>query len=242
MKNSAKVIFDAAKKMGLEPKLIVDYGLILFKYKGRDVYFFNSVSDLNSSIGSYISKNKHTTRVILERNKLPNIPFILPKSMDEALAFLKKYKKIMIKPTHGRKSIGIKVTSGEEELKKLDLSHSILEEFIDGVEYKVLVLNKKIIAIHLCIFNPKTKEMKRISLDAKDWDNEMIEVALKAAKFVDLEFASVDFLKDENGKLFILEINSAPGIAIYYSPDEGPAVDVSTLLIKATLEKFDKER
>lgn len=242
MNNSAKYIFNSAKEMGLEPEYVVDYGLVLIKYKGQDIYFFNTVSNLNSSIGSYIAKNKHTTRVILERNNLPNIPFLMPKSMDEALKFLDKYKKIMVKPTHGRKSIGIRVISDAEELKKLDLSGSILEEFIDGIEYKVLVLNQKVIAIHLCIFNPKTKETKRISLDANAWDKDLIDIAISATKFVDLGFASVDFLKEENGKLHILEINSAPGISIYYTPDAGPAVDVATQIIKSTLEKFDKER
>lgn len=237
MNNSSKYIFDAAEKLGLTPEMVADYGLIRIKYNGQDIYFFNTISDLNSSVASYIAKNKHTTRVVLEKNNLPNIPFVMPESDDEAIEFLSEHKKIMVKPTYGANSVGIKIIENEDELRKLDLSESILEKFIIGEEFRYLVLDGKVIAVHFCIPDFETNKTKRISIKENEWDTEMLETAIKTAEVIGLRFASVDFLKDEDAKLHILEVNSAPGISRYYEPDEGEKVDVARLFIEANLKK-----
>lgn len=234
MNNSSKYIFEAAEELGLSPEYVADYGLILIKYEGRDIYFFNSISDLNSSVASYIAKNKHTTRVILEKNNLPNISFIMPETQEEAIEFLREHKKIMVKPTYGSNSVGINVITDEEELRSLDLSESILEKFIIGEEYRYLVLDGRVIAVHYCIPDFENKTTKRISLSSQDWDLGMVEQATETAKVMGLRFASVDFLRDE--KLHILEVNSAPGISSYYTPDEGEKVNVGKLLIEAVIK------
>lgn len=236
MNNSSKYIFNAAKEMGLSPELLIDYGLVLINYNGQDFYFFNSISNLNSAVASYIAKNKHATRAVLEKNNLPNIPFLMPESMNEALEFLNEHKKIMIKPTYGMNSLGVRIIKNEDDLKNLDLSDSILEKFINGEEYRCLVINGEVIAVHFCIPDLNTKKTKRINIDLNDWNQEMVEIAIKATKAIGLKFASIDFLNDENGKLYILEVNSAPGISRYYEPDEGKKVDVARFLIENTLK------
>ncbi len=241
MNKSAEVIFDAAKRLGLNPKLLTEYGLFEVLYKGQSIYFFHGTSYLNTSLSTYLARNKHTTRVILEENNLPNIPFTLPKDKAKARQFLNEHKKIMAKPTHGDNSIGVVQINSAEELENLDLSESIIEKFIPGEEFRTLVLNNEVIALHRYIHDFKVGGVKRISLEKKDWDKEMIEIAIKASRTLGLNFASVDFIKSPEGNLFILEINSSTGLWRFHEPDEGPAINVSAMLIKATLEKFNKE-
>lgn len=242
MNRSSEVLFKSAQDLGLNPKLLTDYGLFEVQYKGLPVYFFNGTSYLNNALSSYLAKNKHITRVVLGKNNLPNIPYLLPKDNDEAKEFLKEQGKIMIKPTHGDNSIGVMQISSAEELDGLDLSDSIIEKFISGEEYRTLVLNGEVIALHKYIHDFKVGGVRRISFEEKDWDKELIEIAIKAAKALGLNFASVDFIKDPEGNLLILEINSSTGLWRFHEPDEGPAVDVSEKLINATLEKFSKEK
>lgn len=241
MNKSAEVIFDAAKRLGLNPKLLTEYGLFEVLYKGQSIYFFHGTSYLNNSLSTYLARNKHTTRVILEENNLPNIPFALSKDKAEAQQFLNEHKKIMAKPTHGDNSIGVVQISSAEELEDLDLSDSIIEKFIPGEEFRTLVLNGKVIAFHKYIHDFNKGGVKRISYEEKNWDKSMGEIALNAAKALGLNFCSVDFIKDGDDRLFVLEMNSSTGLWRFHEPDEGPAVDVSTMLIKATLEKFSKE-
>ena len=239
MDKTSQILFETAKKMGLSPKLLTDYGLFEVNYRGKSIYFFHGTSYLNNSLSSYLSKNKHTTRIILEENNLPNIPFILPKDEKEALIFLQKYKKIMAKPTHGNNSIGVRLITKPEQLKDLDLSDSILEKFIEGEEFRILILNGKAIAFHKYIHKFDAVGVKRISFEKEKWESEMVDLALKVVKVLGLNFASVDFIRDAQGNLFILEVNSSTGLWRFHHPDEGPSVDVSSFLISATLENFD---
>jgi ribosomal protein S6--L-glutamate ligase len=50
---------------------------------------------------------------------------------------------------------------------------------------------------------------KKIELSAED-----VEICVRAAKAVDLEFAGVDIIKDKDGKTYIIEINGNPGTKI----------------------------
>ncbi len=236
MQDSGRIIFETAREMELEPMLLTGYGLFKITKNGKDIYFFHGTSYLNSAIASYLARNKHATRKVLEVNNLPNIPYALPETHEEALSFLREHKVIMVKPTHGDNSIGVKQISSEEELAGLDLSDSIIEKFIDGTEYRTLFLDGEIIAFHKYIHDFKIKGVKRISYERDNWDKEMVEIALKAAKALGLGFASVDFIKAPDGKLYILEINSSTGLWRFHHPDEGPAVNVSKLLIESTIK------
>jgi len=50
---------------------------------------------------------------------------------------------------------------------------------------------------------------RKVELSQED-----IDICVKAAKVVNLEFAGVDIIKDQNGKTYIIEINGNPGTKI----------------------------
>lgn len=241
---SAKLLFTEAEKLGLKPKWLTDYGLFSIIYKGKTHYVFYGTSYLNSELSSYLAKNKHITRIILAEHNLPNIPFCLPQSFQEALDFFSLHKKIIAKPTLGKHSQNILLIENEKDLHNIDLKTSFLEKFIEGEEYRVLMLKGEPIAFHRKIYTPPINDpekVKRISFMKKDWDEEMLRLAIQSMQALSLEFGCVDFMKDRDGNIFILEINSAPGIKRFQEPDEGVAVNISSLLLTTTLTLADRE-
>lgn len=229
---SAQLFYDEAEQMGLQPRWLTKYGLFSFEVAGHTEYVFYGRTSLNSQVSSYLATNKHTTRMILQQHGLPNIPFLLPASLPEAQDFLMRHTKIVAKPTLGQKSQDVHFIESTDQLAHVDLSDKLLEKYIEGVEYRYLVLNDEVVAARRKEHPPQDLvNVRRISLAREEWDEQLITTALQVAKVLGLQFAAVDFLVDVSGNAFVLEVNSAPGISWVHQPDEGPSVNVAKLLL-----------
>jgi glutathione synthase/RimK-type ligase-like ATP-grasp enzyme len=230
---SAQFLYDEAESMGLHPEWLTEYGLFSFEVPGRTEYVFYGRTSLNSQVASYLATNKHTTRMILQKHGLPNIPFLLPSSFTEAQEFLSVHEKIVAKPTLGQKSQDVHFIETPDQLAHTDLSDKLLEKYIDGTEYRYLVLQGEVVAARRKERkNPRDLvNVQRVSLETKEWDERLVNMALQVAEVLGLHFAAVDFLVDSEGKSFVLEVNSAPGISWVHQPDEGPSVNVAKLLL-----------
>lgn len=233
---SAKILFAEAEKLNLSPQWLTDYGLFSIQVKGKTEYVFYSKSVLNSQVHSYLAKNKHATRVILANNGFLNIPFCLPKSLEEAVQFLKEHKTIIAKPTLGQHSERIRLIEAVEKLQELDLAENILEKFIKGKEYRCLVLKGDVIAVHHKQYDTPINEpdrVQRVSLEQSGWSSEMVATAVRVAEVMHLQVAAVDFMVDAEGKQYILEVNSSPGIARFHYPSKGPGINLAKRLLEA---------
>ena len=130
----------------------------------------------------------------------------------------------------------------QDQLNGIDLKSSLLEKFIEGEEYRVLVLQDKPIAFHRKFYTTPINDpekVKRISYPKEKWNQEMVDLSRRCMKVLGLNFGCVDFMIDKEGKIFILEINSAPGLLRFEQPDQGPKVKIATMFLKETLKKFD---
>jgi len=239
--STAKILFEEAEKLQLHPEWLTDYGLFSFQQDSQEKYCFYNTSILNSHLSIYLAKNKHATRVILGRHNLKNIDYCLPKSLVEAKRFLEEHQKIVLKPTQGRRSEGVHLINLVEELEGLSIENSILEKYILGKEYRYLILNGEVLAVHQRVYDTPintTEDVKRISFAKADWNKEAVAVAIKTAAVMGLQLAAVDFLVAEKGEAFILEVNSAPGIYHFHFPSEGPAINAGKLILIASLAQF----
>jgi len=85
-------------------------------------------------------------------------------------------------------------------------------------EYRILVLNNTIGAYERKI--PQGKEWrsnvalgaKEEFIDVKKIPEDLKEIAVGAAKTLNIQIAGVDILVDKNGKIWLLEVNRGPGI------------------------------
>lgn len=237
-KQTAELLFKEAEVLELHPKWLTDYGLFSVKMKGRKLYVYYSYSALNSHLSSRLAFDKHATRTILEDNSLPNIPYSAAKTKEEVQKIFKQQKVIIAKPTLSSHSENIYLIRSIDDIPILPYEDYIFEKYITGEEYRYLVLQNKVIAVHRKYYktpinNPDT--VKRISYPQKQWDPALISLALQVADAMHLSFAAVDFIIDQEGRAYVLEVNSAPGLWHFHHPSEGPSVNVALLFLNAMM-------
>jgi len=240
---TAALLFASAEKMGLNPAWITPNGLIVVKTCNGERYLNYEMSSLNSHVSVGLARDKYKTRLILDRHSLPNIPYSRPTSYEQAEAFLEIHKKIIVKPLRGSGSADIHIVCSSEELAELDIKNRILEKYIAGKEVRYLLLNGSVIGVHESKYGTSVDEhrdLERISYDSSLWDSELVEMSIKISNILGLAFSAVDYLIDEDGRRYILEVNSRPGFKWFHSPSEGPAVDVAKLFLEAMLSDNEK--
>ncbi len=151
-----KVITDQARKEGYN---IVPFPkskkMVILNKKGKEEVWLNqSLTHLTPYISFEIIKDKFLTNLYLKKHGFPVPPQKQCSSINDCKLFLKKYKKIVVKPKIGVRGRGITVgVTTFNELKKsfpeAQKVHSevIAEKFVAGVDHRVLVIDyKKIFA------------------------------------------------------------------------------------------------
>jgi len=234
--STPNLLFSRAKQMGLQPAWVIEDGLFVVTTIDGEKYVNHTSSSLNSHLSTGIAKNKYLTRLILERNKLANIAYLNPKSLQQAEAFLNTHKKIVAKPRGGMGSKDIRIIDNPDQLKDIKINKVILEKYILGKELRYLVFGDNVIAVHESEYGLSVepgRELKRISYPKNEWNTELCELSVKITKIIGLQFSAVDYLLDDAGKAHILEVNSAPGLKWFHSPSSGPAVDVAKIFMTA---------
>ena len=180
-------------------------------------------------VASSIGMNKYFSKIIFE-----NVGIRCPKGEKFKLGEIQKTKiKIpsIIKPTSGGSSIGITKIFKNEQLYKKNLIKSnsknedyLVEDFIEGREITVGILDNKICGITEIITNSKFYDFKSKYVQvAKHIQNpklpekinkELENNSLLAHNILGCNYISrSDFRYDEkNQKLYLLEINTQPGL------------------------------
>lgn len=238
---SSQILFDEAQKLGLNPKWETDYGLfsVSFRNTSKREYFFHSNLNLNGELSRILVKNKHFTRLILEKNNFVNIPFILPRSPEELRYFFDQHQPIICKPLLGQRSKKVYLIKTKERLEKCSLKMNFFEKYIEGEEHRYLILDRKVIALQHKKLSPTRKypwNLRYTGVDQLNWDEELIDQSLKIASIFKLNWAAVDFLLDADGKAWVLEVNSSPGIVKIHHPDDGIKVNAAGLIWKVLMK------
>jgi len=239
---SSQILFDEAQKLGLNPRWETDYGLfsVNFYNTSEREYFFHSNFNLNGELSRILVKNKHFTRLILEKNMFANIPFILPRSLEELRDFFEKHQSIICKPLLGQRSKKVYLINTKERLDKCSLKMNFFEKYIEGDEHRYLILDGEVIAVQHKTLSPTKKypwNLRYIGVDRLEWDGELIDQSLKIASIFELKWAAVDFLLDADGRAWVLEVNSSPGIVKIHHPDDGVRVNAAELIWKVLIQQ-----
>jgi glutathione synthase/RimK-type ligase-like ATP-grasp enzyme len=235
---TTQLLFNSAQRLGLDPQRLGGSRVFSINTPGGEQYVNLTLSSLNPHISSSLSRNKHVTRLILEKHGLPNIPFARPYTMAEAKVFLQTHKTVIVKPLKGSGSRGIRVVDMISQIADIDVRKYIFEKYIPGIEMRYLILNGAVIAVHESEYGTSVdshRELRRISYQAKDWNADLESQSLRIASILGLRFAAVDFMVDNSGHAYILEVNTIPGLKWFHAPSSGPPVDVATLFLQAML-------
>lgn len=134
---------------------------------------------------------------------------------------------IVAKPSKGKGGVGIEKFDNKEELLKSKNKFDLFSEAIDFEnEFRALYLGDKLITVSERIHNVdknktlKTKDVNEeiefvyITQDLSKipFKKELNNIHNKIKSKIDLQFYAIDFVMDKNGKLWVLEINSNPGL------------------------------
>lgn len=241
---TAELLFRRADAMGLHPDWVTPDGLFAVRVGSREEYVNFARSPLNSHTSASLARNKYLTRRILERNNMKNIPFMLPVTHTDAVQFLTDHGKIIAKPISGSGAHDINIVTTASQLMDLDIRKYILEKYIVGKELRYLVLNDSVIGMHVSEYGTsvaKDRPLERISYPADEWGQALIDVALHVTHVLGLKFAAVDFILEDSGDAYILEVNTAPGLKWFHAPSSGPIVDVAGQFLEAVLTNADTD-
>ena len=180
--------------------------------------------------------NKISTKIWLNTIGIPNTPFLFVEKADtdDTLFFLRKHKKIFIKPSSQGSSIGCHFVSQECEVDKalkeaLALSpFALVEKAIEGRELEVAVFNyrgKNRVTLPgeiLCSkkfysysekYDPSSSARTKVPADLPAHLQRQIQhYALRAFEIMRIkDLARIDFFLSEEQDIYLNEINTMPG-------------------------------
>ena len=184
-------------------------------------------------IASAIAMDKEISKKIFIKNKL-NTPKFFTYSYDiKNVDLLKKINNklkfpVVVKPLNEGSSVNVHICNKKNIIKTLNLIKQykkiMIEEFIGGREIQVAIMgNKKLGAIELkpkrkfydykAKYNSsaKTKHIIPVDLPKKKL-NEVLNISLKAHKLIGCKGVTRSDFKFKNGKFYLLEINTQPGM------------------------------
>jgi D-alanine-D-alanine ligase len=184
-------------------------------------------------IASSIAMDKEISKKIFIKNKILTpkyIKFDYRKNKTNIIRIIEKKLKfpVVIKPINEGSSVHVYICTKKDIIKKLKIltayNQVLIEEFIPGREIQVAIMgNKKLGAIELVPkrkfydyeakynSNAKTKHIIPVNLNKKDM-NKVTHIAHKIHKIIDCRGVTRSDFKFYNGKFYLLEINTQPGM------------------------------
>ena len=180
-------------------------------------------------MASALAMDKYRCKLLWQSIGLPTPDFRLVMN-EEGLEYCEELLPVFVKPSLEGSSVGITRVDRKQDLleayEKAAEHHGpvLVEEFINGPEYTVGILNDQ--ALPVVKIEAKGEfydyEAKYLSDDTgysvpcgllKVREQEMQAIALTAFEAVGCEgFGRVDFMQDQKGRLWLLEVNTLPGM------------------------------
>jgi RimK family alpha-L-glutamate ligase len=167
------------------------------------------------------SVDKYFTSALLEEAGLPTPRTLVSERFDDAMAgFHELGGDVVIKPLFGAEGRGIvRVTDADlayRTFRALELSRAVfyLQEYIPhgGRDIRAFVVGGRMVAA-MTRKSPgwKTNLARGARAERLDLPPFLVEVSRRAAGVLEADYAGVDLLQGEDGRLFVLEVNGIPG-------------------------------
>ena len=184
-------------------------------------------------ISSAIAMDKEISKKLFIKNNIITPKFftyMFDKSNKDLVKLIDKKLKfpVVIKPINEGSSVNVFICSKKNIIKNLKFLENykkiIIEEFIPGREIQAAIINdKKLGAIELkprrkfydyvakYSSKAKTKHIIPVNLKKNEY-NKLMDLAIKAHKLIGCRGVTRSDFKYHNGKFFLLEINTQPGM------------------------------
>lgn len=201
---------DVESPITMNNRIFIRWGSMYETEKILDSITYNTLEAVKKAI------NKKLTREILTNNRIP-CPKLISIEDKEI-----KYP-IIARPLKHARGQNLIVINNKKEFEEHYSNDWYYSEFIDKIqEFKIYVGHGKILGYverfkgeDYINWNNVITHLDYTPVPANNWNIEVIKQSIKAVKALGLDFAGLDVLIDNKGKVFILEINTVPGISNY---------------------------
>ena len=194
---------------------------------------FNIPYTHSDVISSCIAMDKEISKKIFIKNKINTPKFFSYSYNLKKLALVNKINKklkfpVVVKPFNEGSSVNVFICNKKNLFKTLNSIKNykkvMIEQFIGGREIQVAIMgNKKLGAIELkpkrkfydyqAKYNTKAKTQHLIPVDlTKNKLKQVLDIALKAHRVIGCSGVTRSDFKFYNGKFYLLEINTQPGM------------------------------
>jgi RimK family alpha-L-glutamate ligase len=186
----------------------------LHRLENLDVRVVNSPASIERTV------DKYYTSFLLEDAGILTPKTVVAEDFETALAACREMGDVILKPLFGSEGKGIVRLSDEETayrvLRAWELNRFIfyVQEYVPHFQkdIRAFVVGDKVVAAMIRKGTTwKTNISQGATAEPITLDGETESLAIQAAHVAGLDYAGVDLLPAENGKMYVLEVNSVPG-------------------------------
>ena len=180
-----------------------------------NVRVVNNASSIESTV------DKLYTSYLLNHNNINCPKTYVMRGQEAASKFISNYhyeSKLIYKPLFGSQGDNIRLIDGSSDLDKLDNQTNIyyFQEYLENrpnYDYRVLVINNNNNIKYFYMTRYGDTFVNNFSKGAKcvreNLNKEVIELAIKSSKLLNIDFCGVDII-EHNQKYYVIEVNSIP--------------------------------
>jgi RimK family alpha-L-glutamate ligase len=187
---------------------------VLHRLERLGVRVVNSASAIERTVDKYFAS------FLFADAGIPTPRTLVTEDFQAALAACQEMKDVVLKPVFGSEGKGMVRVNDEETayrvLRAWELNRYIyyIQEYVPHFQedIRAFVVKDRVIASMLRRGTGwKTNFSKGAEVESIRLSAEMETLALKAARLINLDYAGVDLMRAEDGRTFVVEINSIPG-------------------------------
>jgi RimK family alpha-L-glutamate ligase len=186
----------------------------LHRLEKLGVRVINSASSIERTV------DKYYTSFLLADAGILTPRTVVAEDFETALAACREMGDVVIKPLFGSEGKGLVRASDEETayriLRAWELNRYIyyIQEYLPHFQQDIraFVVGDRVVAAMLRRGSGwKTNFSRGAKLEPAKLSSEMEELAINAARLLGLDYAGVDLMPAEDGRTYVIEINSIPG-------------------------------
>ena len=196
------------------------------------MYLYKALSNVIPTINDYnafeLTEDKFHTAFLLRHNKIQTADYKLCHRDDShhLKAIIKKWDKMVYKPTDGWGGVGLTKIENPETLdmlmpflNQMNLRYFYVEKFIDydNTDYRIDIVDGQVVGCYgrkAGGSDWRTNITSGGSVFLREANDDVIKLALKAVKVTGLDIAGVDIIYDRKKEEYIvLEVNGIPAFA-----------------------------
>ena len=180
---------------------------ILHLLKMLDVTVYNDGRAIERTV------DKAMTSFLLKNNGIATPKTWVCESRQQAHEIIAKNPQLVIKPLFGSQGQGVRLVSAQLPLPGDQFVDNVfyMQQFIHAKhDYRVFVINNQPVASMRRTGDTWLHNVAQGAKCTKTTEKDVLDIAIQASKALDIAYCGVDVIRDENGVLQVLEVNSIP--------------------------------